>query len=106
MQKLLLLIVLILIACSITPGGFSPVDNSDLPSLANNDIYRTAEQEARQVFSEKHNSQLGAVVAVQQQVVAGINYKITFESPEGLVDVTVFTQPWTNTVKVIDIQEH
>jgi hypothetical protein len=49
---------------------------------------------------------LGSVIAVQQQMVAGINYKITFDSPEGKFDVVVFCQPWTNSIKVLDIKKN
>lgn len=105
MKTLFLILALVLLVCS-TPGGFTPVDSGDLPSLSNNDMYKAAESKAREVFQEKHNSNLGTVVAVQQQIVSGVNYKITFESPEGTYDVVVYCQPWTNTVKVIDIQKH
>lgn len=105
MRKLLLILALILLVCS-TPGGFTPVESSEIPTLIHNDVYQAAETKAREVFQEKHNANLGTVVAVQQQMVAGINYKITFESVEGTYDIVVFTQPWTNTIKVIDIQKH
>lgn len=104
-MKLLLIFALALLVLS-TPGGYTPLDQTDLPNLAHNEIYQAAEARAREVFQEKNNANLGAVVAVQQQMVAGINYRITFESPEGRYDVVVFTQPWTNTIKVLDIQKH
>lgn len=104
-MKLLLIFALALIVLS-APGGYTLVEHGDLPNLAQNEIYKSAEARAREVFQEKNNANLGAVVAVQQQMVAGINYKITFESPEGRYDVVVFTQPWTNTIKVLDIQKH
>ena len=105
MRTLIFILALVLFVCS-TPGGFTPIDTTDLPSLSNNDMYKVAEAKAREVFEERHNSNLGTVVAVQQQIVSGINYKITFESPEGDYDVVVYCQPWTNTIKVLDIQKH
>lgn len=41
MRRVLLLFALILLVCSI-PGGFSPVDNTDIPNLVQNDIYKAA----------------------------------------------------------------
>jgi hypothetical protein len=41
MRTLVLLFALIALICS-TPGGFTPVDTNDLPSLSNNDIYQAA----------------------------------------------------------------
>ena len=105
MRKLVLLLAFVFLVCAI-PGGFTPVDSNDLPSLANNDLYKSAEAKAREVFEEQHNSALGDVISVEQQIVSGINYKITFQSPEGVYDVVVYSQPWTQTIKVIDIQKH
>lgn len=105
MRTFILILALAFLVCS-TPGAFTPVDTSDLLTLSNNDIYKSAEAKAREVFQEKNNSNLGSVIAVQQQIVSGINYKITFESSDGSYDVVVYCQPWTNTVKVLDIQKH
>jgi hypothetical protein len=40
------------------------------------------------------------VTDAQQQVVSGINYKITYDSPLGEYLAIVYEQPWTNTTKV------
>ena len=65
-----------------------------------------AEAKAREGFYERENTQLGRMLEVETQVVAGTNYRFTFtknESSGETVEVVVFVQPWTNTVKVIRI---
>jgi hypothetical protein len=46
-------------------------------------MFKQAEAEARKEFSMKENAELGHVIAVKEQIVAGVNYKITFASPIG-----------------------
>ena len=46
MRKLLLIFAMILLVCS-TPGGFTPVENSEIPTLIHNDVYQAAEAKAR-----------------------------------------------------------
>jgi hypothetical protein len=37
-------------------------------------------------------------------MVAGTNYKLTFQSHQGNVDIIVFDQPWTNTREILSIE--
>lgn len=85
-------------------GGYKTVPPEALSELLNSEMFKMAENAARKEFSEKQNVELGSVVAVKEQVVAGMNYKMTFNSPVGEYDVTVFVQPWTNTYRVTHIE--
>lgn len=63
-----------------------------------------AEQEARTAFREKHNGgELGNMIELYEQVVAGINYKMIFQTENGNYEVLVFAQPWTETYKVLEM---
>lgn len=77
-----------------------------MQELLDSDMFKKAEMEARKEFAQKENIELGRVVAVKEQVVAGMNYKMTFATPAGNYDVTVFVQPWTNTIKVTNIEKN
>lgn len=68
-------------------------------------MFKRAEAEARKEFSLKENMELGTVASVSQQIVAGINYKITYNTPAGQYNVVVFAQPWTDTFKVTHIEK-
>lgn len=59
-------------------GGYTPVDISNLQALQNDEIFARAEQLAEQTFQSEHNAPLGKLVALSEQVVAGVNYKMTF----------------------------
>lgn len=68
-------------------------------------MFKRAEAEARKEFALKENIELGNIVAVSQQVVAGMNFKMTFNTAAGNYAVTVFAQPWTDTYKVTHIEK-
>jgi hypothetical protein len=87
-------------------GGFKVVPEGAMQQLLDSDMFKKAEMEARKEFSQKNDIELGRIVGVKEQVVAGMNYKITFATPAGNYDVTVFVQPWTNTVKVTNIEKN
>lgn len=62
------------------------------------------EQTAREDYAKKNNGKnLGQLLSVSQQVVAGINYKCNFASDSGEVEVVVFRQAWTETTQVTSI---
>lgn len=56
------------------------------------------------MYAERNSGSLGQLVKVYQQVVAGMNYKLIFETNAGQVEVDVFAQPWTETYDVTNIQ--
>jgi hypothetical protein len=41
---------------------------------------------------------------VKKQMVAGCNYKLTFQSHQGNVEIAVFDQSWTNTREILSIE--
>ncbi len=51
-------------------------------------------------MTSRYNLSLGAIVAVDRQVVSGFNYRIYFQKGE---KVTVYSQPWTETLTLLDI---
>lgn len=87
-----------------TAGGYSPVDISNLQNLQNDEIFAKAETLAEQAFQSQYNEPLGKLVALSEQVVAGVNYKMTYETPSGEYEIIVFCQPWTNTYEVTSIK--
>ena len=66
---------------------------------------REIEAFARNEFAKTNSGEyLGPLVDVQRQVVAGFNYKLTFESNSKRVDVFVFDQPSSSTREIINIE--
>lgn len=62
------------------------------------------EQAAREEYAKKNNGKnLGQLLSVSQQVVAGVNYRCNFASDSGEVEVVVFRQVWTDTTQVTAI---
>jgi len=78
-------------------GGYHSVTPKELLNLQNDVDFIKSVEVARQGFSAEENGTLGKLVSVQTQVVAGMNYKMTFDSSLGQYQITVFCQPWTNT---------
>ncbi len=75
-----------------------------LSSLRNEGSFVRSEEHARKAYQEAHHATLGQLWKVYEQVVAGVNYRMVFESGNGLIEVTVFCQPWTDTFEVTSIQ--
>lgn len=75
-----------------------------LSSLKAQESFVRSEELARKAYQETRHGNLGQLFKVYQQVVAGVNYRMVFETIEGLMEVTVFCQPWTNTFEVISIE--
>lgn len=84
-------------------GGFSQVDQAQIANLRNDPMLSKAEEEARKAYRERNNGELGNMVELYQQVVAGINYKMIFQTENGNYEVLVFAQPWTETYKVLEM---
>ena len=57
-----------------------------------------------EAFEAEHNENISKVLSIAAQIVAGINYKIDFETPSTIYEGVVFFQPWTNTIEVLSIQ--
>ena len=86
-------------------GGYQDVDDSALTQLQNDENFNRAETLAREAFRAERNEELGELISVREQVVAGVNYKMTFESESGQkFQVVVFCQPWTGHFEVINIK--
>jgi len=65
------------------------------------------EKAARDFYNLHAGVTLGDVIGIEKQIVSGINFKISFASAPGVTDqtveITVFTQPWTQTVQVMNV---
>lgn len=85
-------------------GGYTEVHEDQLASVRAEDGFIKSEEAARKKYAEDHNENLGQLVKVYQQVVAGMNYKMVFETPSGQVEIDVFAQPWTETYQVTGVQ--
>lgn len=60
---------------------------------------------AREGFANSNSGEsLGPLISVRKQLVAGMNYKMTFASASGNVEIVVFDQPWTNTREIISLE--
>jgi hypothetical protein len=51
-----------------------------------------------------NGGELGDLVNVERQLVAGFNYLLTFATETGVVVITVFDQSWTQTRKVTSVE--
>ena len=56
----------------------------------------SAVQAARDEFRSRNNGELGNVIEVYEQVVAGLNYKMIFQTENGNYEVVVWAQPWND----------
>ena len=79
-------------------GGYKDVDDGAIGELRNDANFNRAETMAREAFRSERNEELGQLIRVREQVVAGVNYKMVFETESGeQFEVVVFCQPWTET---------
>ena len=78
MNKLLFVALLftLTLAADHMAGGWAEATPDELSS----EMFEIATNVARTTFAEEHNGVLGEVQSVSKQVVAGVNYKIIFES--------------------------
>jgi hypothetical protein len=84
-------------------GGYQTVDIEQQDNDVNSDL-ANVEGFARKEFEKTNGGKLGDLVKVQTQVVAGINYLLTFESETEVVVMKVFDQSWTQTRKVTSVE--
>lgn len=104
-----ILIILVLLALAfaeeglhdnpILIGGYAPFNQNDLQEM--NEIVDLARSE----YLKQNGGNLGDLVSVERQVVAGFNYKLLFESDQGSVEIIVFDQSWTHTREVTSITQ-
>lgn len=59
-------------------GGYNEVQSDKLQSLMNDVNFVKSEEIARKFYLETRHENLGRVLKVYEQVVAGINYKMIF----------------------------
>jgi hypothetical protein len=85
-------------------GSYNSIDDGMLVELRNDSVFGKAEKLARETYKVKNNDELGCLKSVSKQPVAGINYKMVFESPNGDYEIVVFTQKWTDTYLVLSIK--
>ncbi len=86
-------------------GGYTEIHQDQLASIRSEQSFIKSEEAARKKFADEHHENLGQLVKVYQQVVAGMNYKMVFETASGQVEIDVFSQPWTETYDVTAIQK-
>ena len=83
-------------------GGYAGMTSSD---LKDDPIFQEIEDFARKEYSTRNNGLLlGQLKSADRQLVAGFNYKMVFDSAEGLIEVVVFDQSWTQTREVTSIK--
>lgn len=70
----------------------------------NDAMFSKVDKTARDAYHAKTNGELGNLISVAQQVVAGINYKLTYQTENGQYEVTVFAQPWTETYQATEMK--
>jgi hypothetical protein len=87
-------------------GGLQKVKSSIISSKEESgDLIRSIENFARDEFAKSNSGQyLGPLVDVIRQLVAGFNYRLTFNSGSGQVLITVFDQPWTSTRQITSME--
>ena len=86
-------------------GGYRTVDDKTLLARQQNDQnLMKVEKAARDAYRAKNNGELGNLIKVSEQVVAGINYKMVFQTENGDYEVVVFNQPWTQTIQVTEMK--
>ena len=60
---------------------------------------------AIKTFESQYNGQLGKLVGVSEQIVSGVNIKMTFQNSAGeQTEIIVYVQPWTETYQVTSIK--
>ncbi len=77
------------------------MDPQALSQMQNDATFSRAQTMAREAYRSESNGELGTLISVSQQVVAGINYKMVFQTENGDYEVVVFCQPWTDTFRVL-----
>jgi hypothetical protein len=70
----------------------------------NDAVFQKALNLARQTYNSQNKDKLGKLLSVSEQLVAGYNYKMTFETLKGREEIIVFAQSWTNTYQVISMR--
>lgn len=102
MNKLLLLLALIfaLVVAQEHVGDYKEVPKEVIDNLIDSLTFEEIELVARKHFTEKEHITLGKILAIEEQIVAGVSYKILFESDKGHYEVSIFVQPWTNKIEV------
>lgn len=89
---------------SLLLGGYEVIELSAINDAEEYKEIQSIISFAKEDYSKKNEEPLGQVVAISRQLVAGWNYKIIFEIPEGYVQIIVFDQSWTQTREVTDTQ--
>jgi fructose-specific phosphotransferase system component IIB len=79
------------------------VPKEEIEEVLHDSAFVRVEQEARKHFLQQNGQNLGEIVKIETQVVSGINYKITFRTSNGPVEVIVWSQPWTDTFQVMGV---
>ena len=68
--------------------------------------FAKVEDAARSYYQSTNNAGLGNILKVETQIVQGVNYKITFKTPSGPVQVTVWAEPWENNFQVTGVYKN
>lgn len=74
-----------------------------MKELLQDSSFIKADNEARSYVESTNGGNLGKIVKVETQVVQGINYKITYKTSTGPIQVVVWSKPWEETNKVMGV---
>lgn len=86
-------------------GGYNEIPSDRFPTLEEKDpAFVLANDAAHREFLKKYGRELGDYVQLFYQVIAGIRYKIYYESYLGYVEITVEVVYWKKKVTVTDIK--
>lgn len=86
-------------------GGYETLNPDASNSNEENEAISSIETFARSEFAKRNSEvKLGNLIKVERQLVAGFNYKMTFETESGNIQITVFDQSWTSTRKITSIE--
>lgn len=61
-------------------GGYKKKEQAEVANFETNLVLASAIEAARVEFRSKNNGELGNVIEVYEQVVAGLNYKMIFQT--------------------------
>lgn len=64
-------------------GGYKKISAKDLASLKTDEMFVRAYALAIKTYESQYNGQLGKLVGVSEQIVSGVNIKMTFENSAG-----------------------
>jgi len=80
------LLLSMLFIASAMPAIFGGLNDVSIREALANPEFKKADKAAKSQFYNTHKVELGEIISVKSQVVAGINYLIKYRSPKGPVE--------------------